>query len=157
MRASTTLAASLAVLSLAACGPKRIPGTSIRDTPDTRALVALVDQYRAAAERRDAASVLALVSPKYFDDAGTPDPADDIDAAQLRQRLAEDYAKVAALRLDIGVKAVDVDGDKAQAIMFYEQHYRIATRSGEVAKVSSDEHRMTFAREAGGWKVTSGL
>ena len=142
---------------LAACGSHRIPGTEIADNSDTRAIVGLIEQYRVLSERRDAKGVLALVSERYFDDAGTPDPGDDIDYGQLRQRLTADFAKVSALRLDIALKGIDVKDDQASAYVFYDEHYRIATRSGEVARQASDAHRMRFVREAGTWKFVSGL
>jgi len=151
------LACLLVILALAACAPKRIPGTDIRDTADTRAVVATIDEYRQAAERRDAKTVLALVSPKYYDNAGTSDPGDDIDQEQLRKRLVEDYARLNAVRLDIAVKKIDVDGDRATAYVFYDERYRIQTKSGEVAKQASDTHRMQLVRENGAWHFLSGL
>ncbi len=151
-----SLAATLAVLALA-CGAHRIPGTTIEDTPDTRAIVATIDAYRQAAERRDAPAVLALVSTKYFDDAGTPDPADDIDYPQLVKRLTADYAKITSLRLDIGVRRVEVKDDHAAAYVFYDEHFRIQTRTAEVAKSASDTQRMQLVREDGQWKFVSGL
>jgi hypothetical protein len=154
---SLTIAALLAVSTIVACGGRRIPGTDIRDTSDTRAIVAAIDGYRRAAEQRDPGAVLALVSQKYFDDAGTPDPADDLDYQHLQKRLAGDYKNITALRLDIAVKNVTVDGDQALAYVFYDQYYRIATKAGEVAKQASDSHRMRFVREDGGWRFLSGL
>jgi hypothetical protein len=147
----------LALTALVACSAHRIPGTDIRDTSDTRAIVAAIDTYRRAAERRDPGAVLALVSPKYFDRAGTPDPSDDIDYQRLKQRLGDDYKNITALRLDIAVKSVTVDGDEAEAYVFYDEYYRIATRAGEVAKRASDSHRMRFIREDGVWRFLSGL
>jgi len=146
----------LGALALA-CAAHRIPGTQIPDNSDTRAVVAAIEAYRQAAERRDASAVLALVSQKYFDNAGTPDPSDDVDYGRLRARLAEDYRKTTALRLDIDVKQIDIDGNKATAYVFYEEYYRIATPAGEVAKQASDAHRMQLLREGNAWHFVSGL
>ncbi len=143
-------------LALAACA-KNIPNTEIRDTPDTRAILEVIEKYRAGIERRDAGAVLALVSKAYFDDAGTPDPADDMDYSQLQKALTTDYSKLPAVRMEIGVKKIDVDGDKAAAYLFYDSHFRVATPRGEVPKQTSDQSRMTFRREAGAWRITSGL
>ena len=160
---NVTMRLARSVLALAAlalstgCGAPRIPGTDIQDTADTRAVVAVIDAYRAAAERRDAPAIIALVSTKYFDDAGTPDPADDVDYEQLKRRIAADFTKIAAVRLDIGVKKIDVDGDRADAYVFYDEHYRITTKTGEVGKAASDVHRMRFVREHGVWRFVSGL
>ncbi len=156
MRLETALLAC-AGLALLACAPRRIPGTDIRDTPETRAVVEAIDAYRQAAERRDASAVLALVSPHYFDTAGTPDPADDVDFEQLKKRLADDYRQITALRLQLGVRRIDVEGDKAAAYVFYDEHYRIQTKVGEVSKQANDSHRMQLVREGGRWLFASGL
>jgi hypothetical protein len=146
-----------ALVALGACGTKRIPGTEIRDTRDTRAIVQVIDQYRIAAERRDAEAVLALVSPRYFDNAGTHDPADDQDYEQLRRRLPSDYAKLSAVRLGMRVNAIEVKDDRATADVDFDGRWRITTPTGEVPKQANDVNRMTFIREDGAWRITSGL
>ncbi len=151
------IACLAAALAAAGCSPKRMPGTNIDDTPDTRAIVGTIDAYRQAAERRDADAVLSLVSKKYYDDAGTPDPSDDIDYDQLQRRLVADYAKLAAVRLEINVNRIDVSDDRASAYVFYDARYRIRTKGGEVPKQASDVQRMQFIREDGTWKFVSGL
>jgi ketosteroid isomerase-like protein len=156
MRVSSILALAVVPLVLA-CGTRRIPGTDIKDTKDTRAIFSVIEQYHAAAEKRDAAAVIALVSKQYFDDAGTPDPGDDVDYGQLRKRISEDYAKLTAVRLDMQVRGIDVDDDHAAVYIFYDEHYRIATHAGEVPRQASDVHRMRFVREDGAWKFSSGL
>ncbi len=143
-------------LALAACA-RNIPNTEIRDTPDSRAILDVIEKYRTGLERRDAASVLALVSKSYFDDAGTPDPADDMDYAQLQKAIVGDYPRLPAVRMELGVKQIEVDGDKAAAFLFYDGHFRVATPRGEVPKQTSDQSRMTFRKEGGTWKITSGL
>lgn len=146
-----------AVLSLCACGPKHIPGTQIPDDPDTRAIVQVMEQYRRGMEDRNAAAVFALASPRYFDNAGTPEPADDVDYAQLQKLLPERLAKLAAVRLNLEVRTVDVKGDTATSQVYYDEHFRIVTPRGDVAKQESDVHEMKFQREGGAWKILSGL
>ncbi len=156
--ASRPVAFLLVVGALAGCAPRRIAGTDISDTPETRAVVATIDAYRRAAERRDADTVLSLVSTKYYDDAGTPDPGDDVDYDQLRRRLVDDYAKLTAVRLEINIKKIDVEDGRAAAYVFYDERYRIRTKSGgEIPKQASDVHRMQLVREDGTWKFVSGL
>jgi hypothetical protein len=156
MRHASLSLAVLAASAMLGCA-HRIPGTDIQDNATTRAIVSVIDQYRQAAERRDAEAVLSLVSKTYFDDAGTPDPSDDVDYEQLRKRITADYAKLTAVRLEIGVRKIEVDGNRAQAYVFYDGHYRIATKAGEVPKQASDVQRMSFVREDGAWKFASGI
>jgi hypothetical protein len=147
----------LAALALGACGTHRIPGTEIPDNRDTRAIVSVIDKYRQGVEARNAEAVLALVAPSYFDDAGTPDPADDLDRQQLERVLPRHFQQLTAMRLGMGVKEVTVQGDRATANVFYEGHYRVATAGGEAAKQTSDVSQMKFVREGGQWLITGGL
>jgi ketosteroid isomerase-like protein len=145
------------LLGLAACSPRLLPGTDIPDTADTRAVFAVVQAYKAAAERRDAMGVLALISDSYFDDAGTPDPADDLDFAGLVKALPGDLARVINVRMDLSVSRIDVNGDRASAYLKWDARYRVSTRAGEVAKAQADVSRLQLSREKGAWKITAGL
>ena len=60
----------LAASAFAACGPKRIGDTDIVDSTYARAVLGVVDDYRKAAERRDADAVLAVVFPLQGDAKG---------------------------------------------------------------------------------------
>jgi ketosteroid isomerase-like protein len=153
----TRLLAAALLAALAACSPRRIPGTEIPDNDDTRGIAAAIERYRAAVERRDAPAVLALVSEKYFDDAGTPDPADDLDYAGLSKALPADLSRVTGLRVELKLTDIKVAGDKAQAFMRFDTRYRVSTRSGEVPKAEGDVSRIQLVREKDAWKIVSGL
>lgn len=147
---------ALAALALAACA-RNIPDTDIRDTADNRAIVAVVDQYRKAFERRDPAAVLAVVSRSYSDDDRSGEPGDAADYEQLQKALPEALERLAGMKLEIGVRKIEVKGDLATVELFYDTRYRIATTRGEVAKRDSDVNRMTLRREGNAWRITSGL
>ena len=155
----TLRSALLALIALAAagCAPHRIPGTTIKSTGETRAIYDVVQSYRQAMEKRDAAAVLALVAPTYFDTAGTPDPADDLDRARLEATLAQDLARTEGVRVDFTVRKIETDGDHAQVELFYESYYRVQTPAGAVPRRDSDVHRMMLQKLDGAWKFTSGL
>ncbi len=149
----------LLVLALAAagCAPSLIPGTQVNDTTDNRAVYQVVQTYREAMDRRDAAAVLALVAPDYFDTAGTPAPEDDVNRAILEQRVPQDLAKVDAVKLEISVRKIEVKGDRAEAEVFYDGWYRVKTPSGAVPRRDSDVHRMKLRKVEGRWLFTGGL
>ena len=54
------ISASLALL--AACGARRIPGTDIDDTDDTRAILQVMEKYRSAVEARDIESGIGKIA-----------------------------------------------------------------------------------------------
>jgi hypothetical protein len=156
----TTRLALLALLLAAAtagCSPKRIPGTQIESTADSRAVYDVVQAYRQGLERRDAAAVLALVAPTYFDTAGTPDPSDDLDRAALEAAIAQDMARAEGVRVEFTVRKIEVAGQDAEAELFYDSYYRVQTPGGPRPRRDSDIHRMKLKKLAGQWKIVAGL
>ena len=140
-----------------ACAPSLIPGTQVEDTRENRAVYQVIQTYREAMDRRDAAAVLALVAPEYFDTGGTPAPEDDVNRALLEERLPQDLSHVDAVKLDLGVRKIDVKGDRAEVEIFYDGWYRVKTPSGTVPRRDSDVHRMRLRKAEGRWLFTSGL
>lgn len=149
--------ALLAAAAAVACSPQKIPGTEIDSTNDTRAVYAVVQQYREALERRDVPAVLALVAPGYYDQVGTPDPADDLDRAGLEAALNADLPKAESLKVDFTMRRIDVSGDEAQAEIFFDSFYRVKTNTVSVPRRDSDVHRLRLKRLDGQWRFVAGL
>jgi hypothetical protein len=108
-------------------------------------------------EKLDAAAVLALVAPNYYDVAGTPDPVDDLDRARLEVALAGTLARAEGLRLSLTVRKIEVQGDEARAEVFYDEYYRVKTPAAQIPRRDSDLHRMRLQKLGGAWKFVSGL
>jgi hypothetical protein len=150
--------AIVVLVALAACaGPRLIPGTDIPNTSDTRAVYGVVEQYRVALEKRDPAAILALVAPGYYDAAGTPDPGDDLDRGRLEASLKEDLGRAESLRVEFTIRKIDVNGEEAQAEVFYDTYYRVKTNTVVVPRRDSDVHRMRLRRIDQQWKFVAGL
>jgi ketosteroid isomerase-like protein len=142
---------------LAACAPSRIPNTEVPDTKENRAVYEVIKQYGEALRKKDAAAILLLVAPDYYDVSGTPDPSDDVTRETLEKFLASDLGKVEGVMLDMGVKKIEVNGDEARAEVYYDAAYRVVTPGGPVPKRPSDINQMRFKRVGGAWKITAGL
>jgi ketosteroid isomerase-like protein len=154
----TRLLALLLFLGVVACSPpKRLPGTDIRETPDTRAIYTVIEAYVNALNARDPCGVLAHVAPDYFDDAGTPDAADDLDRTQLERAIVEDLGRVDSAKLAVTLRKIEVQDDTAFAEVFYDSYYRVRTQTRVVPRRDSDVHRIRLRRVDGEWKITSGL
>lgn len=157
MRHLTLLSLAVcAALALNGCSHRKLAGTQIDDTPETRELLAVMERYRSSIEARDAAGVIALVSDNFRDDAGTPNPADDLDYASLRQILPDRMAKLADVSLEISVRKVTIEGDTANVIYHYTSHFKIPRLTGK-AQNEGDIKQMWFKRVGGQWKIVSGI
>lgn len=153
---TTCLCAAVAIATLAGCMPRRLPGTDIEDTPDSRGVLDVLNAYTRAMEARNADAILRLVSPSFHDDAGTGTPQDDLDAERLKQVVPERLARVEDLRLDITVKKMSFADDTAEVVYFYQSSFRVPAFSSK-PKNESGLKKMELRKEDGAWKMVSGI
>jgi hypothetical protein len=150
---------ALCALSLlAACAPKRIPGTTIDDTSDTRAILQTMERYRAALEALDSKAIVSLVSPKFHDDGGTETPDDDLTYATLQPYLQSLFQKLKDPKVELKVRRVlfSDDGKVAAASYYWKASWRmpgLTNRSDQ----DSELKQMVFQRVDGEWKIVSGI
>jgi hypothetical protein len=149
----------LLLLCAAACSHNTIPGTQIPDRPENRAVLDVLAAYKAAMEARDADALLALAAPGYFDrgDPAKASSSPPLDYGTLRREIPEDFKDVKSVHLDITVKDVQVDGDKAHVDYYAVLRYAVAVASGEKWFSEADDARMRLVKLNGRWKIASGL
>jgi hypothetical protein len=151
---------SLSLALAAGCAPRRIPGTEIDDTDDTRAILDVMEKYRSAVEAKDTSGLLSLVSESFKDDFGTPNPEDDKDYKKLRAWLPDFFARVDNPHVDLTVRKIEIiPADKtltARAVFTYNSSFKLP---GLTSKPQSDSEikEMWFARVGDAWKITSGI
>jgi ketosteroid isomerase-like protein len=144
-------------LALCACSHNTIPGTNIRDDPQNRAVLDVLAQYKAAMEARDVNALLSLTAPGYFDkgDAAHPNEARTFDG--LQKELPEDFKTVKSVHLDLTLRDLEVQGDRAQIDYYAVLRYALATPNGEKWYSQADDARMRLVKLEGAWKIASGL
>ena len=140
----------LSLVTLAACAPSLIPGTTIPKTADNEAILDVLRRYKNAFEARDAESIAALASDRYLDERSST--SKDV----LANKLKDELARTKDLRLDIQVRRIDVERDRATVDYFYALAFLVDTTTAEWQR-ESDEKRMTLVREQDGWKVLNGF
>jgi len=147
---------ALLALTLGACAAKRLPGSNIEDTRDTRAILEVLREYQNALMKQDAQAILALVSPSFHDDLGTRTPLDDVNRATLERDLPQKLAALTDVNVDISLREITFDGPRAYAVFYFDTSYRIP-KIQEPQRADSDLARMELAREDGKWKIIRGL
>jgi hypothetical protein len=156
MRTLTAPSLIAALAACAACSHSMIPGTKIADNPDNHAVLEVLGRYKQAAEALDMPAVLALASPAYFDRTSARGAA-PVDYPGLKKELTEKFNRVKALKMEVTVKDVRVNGDHAEIDYFLVMHFSLDLPAKEKWFPESDDQRMTLARDGASWKVTSGL
>jgi hypothetical protein len=151
--------AYIAFIALTACEPTLIPNTHVEDTAENREIVDFVEKYRNAIETRNTPALLALASPNYFDDMGTPAGQDDIDYDGLKAGLVRLREEVLGARYQISYRAVTYDdvGSRVLVDMLYTGWFRVNTSDGPTWKRKLEPHRIILAREDGHLRIVSGM
>lgn len=156
MNLRSLLACSLLLLA-SACASRRIPGTEIPDTPDTRAIIQVMERYRSAVEARDAQTIQSLVSKDFRENAGTDTLEDDLTYENLPQHLAHLFSRVESPRVELNVRRVEVrDDDTASAIYYWNANWRMPGLDPR-PQSDSELEQMVFRKEDGHWKILSGI
>lgn len=141
------------------CAHGRIPNTNIPDSEENREIYGLVEKYRKSLEALDAAAVLALASPRFYENNGNTDPSDDYDFAGLQANLKQDFARTNRLFANFRVDAIEVHQDTAWAEVYFQVRAHNRYPTGEKWDTVRDRTRLRFVRDTPGgpWKVIAGL
>jgi uncharacterized protein (TIGR02246 family) len=144
------------LLLTAACATKRIPGTELEDTDDTRAILAVMERYRAALEAKDAKAIQALVAKSFREDAGTESPEDDLTYENLDEHMANLFQRLENPKVDINVRRVQIQDESAAAIYYWNASWKLPSLTGR-AQSDAELEQMVFQKIDGQWKIVSGI
>ena len=157
----TTLIVALLGSAGAACGggSRYIQGTQIQNSPTNRDLITAVEEYRMAVERRDPAALLAMASPRYWDDAGTPTGTDDFGYEDLKKKLATRFQKAEDIRYSLRYMDVELlrGGREAKVDVLIDASYSLETSDGLVRMDKRDQNRFMLQRDGDRWLFVSGM
>ncbi len=149
----------LLALAMSGCMPHKLAGTDIDDTSETRAVLDVVNLYRAAVERRNAQEVINLTDESFRDDGGSVNPDDDLDYKSLFTVLPGRLLKLRDVKLDLTVRRIEFDDDtkKARVTYSYQLTFKIPEYSNRT-QTENDIKQMTLKRVGeNAWKITSGI
>ena len=126
MRRALAVGALCASLFLVLGCTKNIPNTTVKDTPENRAVITFLETYRNAVEARDIGALLAMAHPQYLDDNGTPSGDDDLDYRALQQKLSRWRERVTDVRYEIKYRTITREMDRVLIAYRYSASFRIA-------------------------------
>ena len=152
--------ASLCVLlGFFACARNaNLPGTSVPDTPQNRAILETVESYRTRLMDRQLEGLLQLASKNYFEDSGTPQANDDYGYEGLRQILKTRLSRLKSIRYQIQYRSVRVQGRKADIEVLIDGSFELTADAGDQYRRVSDFHRFKLEKtDQDKWKFVSGM
>ena len=153
-----TLCGALLPVAMAACATARIPNTEVVDTPENRAVVAVVERYRTAMETRDAPTLRAMASKHYYENASTTASAeDDWGFPNLEEVLKRLTDNVKSVTYDVHITDLQIYGERADVDfeLTWAFQYTDGERDGWTRK--TDTNRLELIREDGDWHILSGM
>jgi len=150
---------SLLALAVTGCAPRKIPGTELDDTSETRAVIDVMQKFRAAVEKKDADAIVKMADKSFRDDGGSSNPDDDLDYASLGPKLAARMAKMSNVKLDVTVRRIEFDDDTKMARVTYS--YQVSFNLPEYTSRTQSENdiKQMLLKRVGEdeWKITSGI
>jgi len=115
-----------------ACTSQLIPNTDVADTVENRKIIEFCEEYRHAVENRKVGRLLHLAHPKYYENGGNIDAADDIDRAGLKEFLEDRFRSTSAIRYEIRYRRVQVSKERKVTVDYtFSASYKIPGPSGE--------------------------
>jgi hypothetical protein len=156
---------ALLILVLAALAPacggsaEYIPGTARVDrTSANEQLIARVEAYRLAVERKDSAALLLMASRAYWDDSGTPTGEDDYGFAGLQKILATRFQEVDQIRYTMKYVTIRHQGNRAFVEVMIDASFSLRDARGvEIRQDLRDQNQMVLEWDGESWMFLSGM
>ncbi len=144
--------------ALSGCGTTFIPNTSVEDTSDNRRVIQFCEVYRHAMEEKDVGKLLAIASPRYHDDAGTPAGDDDTDYDRLKAFLSDRFVKTSSIRYEIKYHQV-VYAENSHVYVNYKftASYRVPTTHGEQWHHTVADNQLDLVSDGDTYKIMAGM
>lgn len=153
------IVATAAICVTPGCRSATIGSSEILDTETNRTVWEVVMRYRDAVEARDADAIGAMVSRRYYENAGTTDSdTDDYGYESLLMEVLPSLRdNIKTVQYRILMQDIAIDGDRAWADYEFYCNYRYVEGGREGWRQLNDFNRLELVWEDGTWKIAAGL
>lgn len=139
MKQASHLLKSALILSVLAglfliqgCKPRLLPSTNVPSTRENKSIVAFLEQYKSAIEKRSVDAIMELVAKDFKDNMGSEDPKNQIDYLGLKERLEKTLPRLQDLRLGMFVQHISkIEKDTYEVVFYFNKHILTEVPSGE--------------------------
>ena len=102
-------------------------------------------------------AVMALVSPRFYENHGNIDAEDDYDYAGLEKNLRANFDRTERIQLLVRIDDIQVEEDSAFAEVYYQLRAQSTFPAGTKWQTGSDRTRIKFERVDDRWLIVAGL
>ena len=119
----------------------------------------MVERYRQAVERKDAAALLLMASKKfYYEDGGTQTGTDDYGYDGLKEVLASRFQLAKNIRYSMRYLKIRQQGNRAFIEVFIDASFSLKGPRGEMRREDvRDQNQLVLIREGENWKFVAGM
>ncbi|HUH05846.1 MAG TPA: hypothetical protein VML75_27845 [Kofleriaceae bacterium] len=169
MRTLSLLLVLVSTTALLACGSKakNIPGTHVGDDPVNREIIDVLEAYRVAVERKDAAGLFLMASPEYWEDGGTASGKDDYGYKQLKDVLSGRFQAGSDIRYSMRYMTIAKrcppdsegrEGCRAYIDVLVDASFSVIdARGAEIRRDKRDQNQIVLVWNGDAWKILSGM
>lgn len=169
MRKLTVFLVCVGAVAVLGCSKQKnyIPGTRVADDSVNREIIEAVEAYRLAVERQDAAALVLMASPKYWEDAGTATGKDDYGYKELKEVLTGRFQKGRDVRYSMRYMNVmrrcppnneGREGCRAYVDVLIDASFSVIDARGEeVRRDKRDQNQLVLEWDGDSWKFLSGM
>lgn len=163
----TRLAVLVAVLSIAGCARNGsyVAGTRVPYSPQNKAVLEAVEEYRLAVERGDADALMLMAHKHYWEDSGTPSGSDDYGYEGLRNVLMTRLQQVSDIRYSmryLNVKQSCPDelkaGCRASVDVLIDASFTVTNATGQPKRPDKrDQNELILEWDGRRWLFLAGM
>jgi hypothetical protein len=157
MRRALLLVVTVSGVAVVGCAGRLIPNTTVEDNPTNREIIEFCETYRHALEQRDIGALLAMASPRYYENGGTPEGEDDYDISGLREVLGRTLPRVEAVRYEFRYRRIGFEGDRVLVDYTYSGSYQVEGGTGPRWFRRVADNRLELERAGGQLRILSGM
>jgi len=157
------LSACVALSMLVGCSHDYIPNTQVEDSDFNREVIAYCEDYRHAVEHRNAELLLKMADPKYYEDGGTVDTADDLDLEGLKKYLQAEFRKTTQIRYEIFYREISIGRSNQVFVDYtYSASYKVPLPDAQkpedaVWRRRVADNRLELVRDGEKFRILSGM
>jgi hypothetical protein len=135
-----------------------IPGTRVSRSDENQSIIDRIEDYRMAVERKDAGALLLMASKRYWENAGTPNPADDYGYQGLQEILGGRLQRVDSIRYSMKYMNVQRKGGRAYVDVLVDASYSLRNAVGEEIRTDlRDQNQFVLEWDGKQWLFLSGM